>query len=71
MRLPFATCDQALTTGMRPVYFKGNSPSPTNDSSVFSGDPATVYYLPGTTGWGAMFDGLPTAPWFLPNPANP
>jgi hypothetical protein len=24
--------------------------------------------LPGTTGWGAMFDGLPTAPWFLPNP---
>ena len=30
--------------------------------------PATVYYLPGTTGWGAMFDGLPTAPWFLPNP---
>jgi hypothetical protein len=24
--------------------------------------------LPGTTGWGAVFDGLPTAPWFLPNP---
>jgi hypothetical protein len=24
--------------------------------------------LPGTTGWGAMFDGLPTALWFLPNP---
>jgi hypothetical protein len=24
--------------------------------------------LPGTTGWGATFDGLPTAPWFLPNP---
>jgi len=24
--------------------------------------------LPGTTGWGALFDGLPTALWFLPNP---
>jgi BspA type Leucine rich repeat region (6 copies) len=50
------------------VYFQGNSPSPTNDSFVFYADPATVYYLPGTMGWGAMFDGLPTAPWFLPNP---
>jgi hypothetical protein len=31
---------------------------------VFSGDPdATAFYLPGTTGWGATFDGLPTALW--------
>ncbi|MGA3142181.1 MAG: leucine-rich repeat domain-containing protein [Verrucomicrobiota bacterium] len=45
------------------VYFTGNAPSPTNDYTVFAADSATVYYLPGTTGWGAMFDGLPTALW--------
>ena len=33
------------------VYFQGNAPSV--GSSVFDGDNnATVYYLPGTTGWG-------------------
>ena len=55
-------------TSLTGIYFQGNSPTPTTDSTVFSGDPATVYYLPSTTGWGAMFDGLPTAPWFLANP---
>jgi len=36
---------------------------------VFSGDTgATVYYLPGTTGWGAAFDSRPTALWALPYP---
>ena len=50
------------------VYFQGNSPTPTNDTSVFSYDPATVYYLPGTTGWASTFDGRPTKLWFLPNP---
>ncbi len=61
-------------TSLTSVYFTGNAPSPTNDSTVFGGYPyvpndhATVYYLPGASGWGAMFDGLPTEPWFLPNP---
>ena len=36
---------------------------------MFYGDNnATVYYLPGTTGWGSTFGGLPTVLWFLPNP---
>jgi hypothetical protein len=28
----------------------------------------TVYYVPGTTGWGRTFAGRPTAPWSLPYP---
>jgi len=43
------------------VYIRGNSPTPANDLTVFSGDTnAIVYYQPDTTGWGALFDGLPT-----------
>ena len=59
-------------TGLLEIYFQGNSPNPTNDSSVFSGDPATGYYLPGTTGWGSVFDGLPAVPWNpqVPNDAS-
>jgi hypothetical protein len=43
------------------VYFQGNSPTPTNDTTVFSGDnDGIVYYKQAVTGWGTMFDGLPT-----------
>lgn len=46
------------------VYFKGNAPGGAADGSIFSGaNNATVYYLPGTTGWGAEFGGRPTAVW--------
>jgi hypothetical protein len=52
------------------VYFSGNAPS--GDSTVFYSYPSaiteTVYYLPGTTGWGATFGGAPTALWVLPYP---
>jgi hypothetical protein len=49
------------------VFFEGDAPG--LGSSVFSGDTnTTVYYLPGTTGWGPDLGGRPTAPWYLPNP---
>ncbi len=47
---------------LKAALFKGNAP--TADSSVFSGDlNVTIYYLPGTTGWGTTFGGRPTALW--------
>jgi hypothetical protein len=60
-----------LCTSLTGVYFQGNPPG--LGSNVFSytsfgsleWDPATTYYLPGTTGWDAFsaISGLPTAPW--------
>jgi hypothetical protein len=54
------------------VFFQGNAPAPSNDTSVFEDDfafdPATAYYLAGTTGWGTTFDGIPTE---LYTPYNP
>ena len=53
----FASCP-SLTS----VYFQGNAPGA--DPSAFSGDAyATVYYLPGTSGWGPFFANRPTALW--------
>lgn len=55
--MAFALCDS-----LKGVYFTGSTP--TSGSAVFYGDNnATVYYLPGTTGWGLAFAGLPTALW--------
>jgi len=49
------------------VYIQGNAPFV--DSYAFDGTHnATVYYLPGTTGWGPTFGGRPTALWSLPYP---
>lgn len=53
----FALCDS-----LNGVFFKGNAPGVTN--IVFDSDPSvTVYYLPGTTGWEATFDGVPAVLW--------
>jgi hypothetical protein len=48
-------------TSLQGVFFKGNAPSAV--LSAFSNDTATVYYLPGTTGWGATYADRPTALW--------
>lgn len=44
------------------VYFLGNAPA--HGADVFTGAAnATLYYLPGTTGWDTTFAGQPTALW--------
>jgi hypothetical protein len=44
------------------IYFEGNAPSTNPD--VFGGATnATVYFLPGTTGWSSTFGGRLTAVW--------
>ena len=49
-------------TNLAAVYFLGNAP--TLGTDVFLGDyNATVYYLPGTTGWGSTLGGRPTLLW--------
>ncbi|HXP63532.1 MAG TPA: leucine-rich repeat domain-containing protein, partial [Dongiaceae bacterium] len=53
-------------TKLTSVYFKGNAPTVGDlafAAGVPSQDPATVYYLPGTTGWGSTLGGLPTRLW--------
>jgi BspA type Leucine rich repeat region (6 copies) len=53
-------------TNLTSAYFEGDAPP--DLGNAFQGDPATVYYLPGTTGWGATFGGVPTALWYQPQP---
>ena len=55
----------SFCSNLKGIYFKGNCPSV--GSGVLSGaNNATVYYLPGTTGWRAPFFG--GRPAFLWNP---
>jgi hypothetical protein len=53
----FSGCSQ-----LQIALFEGNAPAA--ESSVFSGDAnVTVYYLPGTTGWGSTFYGVGAVLW--------
>jgi len=56
----FPYCDKLAA-----VYFRGDAPAVISD---FYDSFPTIYYLPGTVGWGPIFAGRPTAPWFLPKP---
>jgi hypothetical protein len=49
-------------TNLRGAYFQGNAPGIGSYIFYFDNN-ATVYYLPGTTGWGSTFGGLPTVLW--------
>lgn len=51
----------AYCASLAAVFFKGNPP--VTYSTEFAYASNTVYYLPGTTGWGATFDGRPTSLW--------
>lgn len=54
-------------SSLQGIYFRGNAPAA--DGTQFWADRnGTVYYLPGTVGWGATYGFLPTAPWYLPDP---
>lgn len=50
-------------TSLTNVYFRGSPPTVELDQLFYRNQHATVYYLPGTTGWGATFGGRPTALW--------
>ena len=54
-------------TNLRGVYMEGDAPSA--GLAVFTNAYiATIYYMPGTLGWGATFAGRPAAPWHRANP---
>jgi hypothetical protein len=55
-------------TSLTAVYFEGNAPGV--DTNAFPDEPATMYYLAGTTGWTSTFDGRPTAVWTRSQPVQ-
>jgi len=56
----FANCKN-----LTKIYFLGNAPKIGEDIFMDfpNSTPVTVYYQPGTTGWGQKFGGRPTAVW--------
>jgi BspA type Leucine rich repeat region (6 copies) len=54
--------------GLTGIYFQGNAPGV--GSGAFIGDPVTVYYQPGTSGWSSTFGGRPAVMLNPPSPAG-
>jgi len=56
-------------SGLQSIFFLGNAPS-LGGTNVFLDTPATIYYLPGKTGWTNPWGGRPTVcgnSYFLPS----
>ncbi len=53
-------------TNLAVVRFNGNFPNA--DATVFSGDTAHAYYIPGTVGWSGTIGGIAASYWTLPYP---
>jgi hypothetical protein len=51
--------------GLSGIYFKGNSPAYRYGAFTLdqSGAQHTIYYLPGSAGWGSAYGGIPTQLW--------
>ncbi len=47
-------------TSLESLHFQGNAPTYNANTFLYANAAAVVYYLYGTTGWGATYDGLPT-----------
>jgi hypothetical protein len=45
------------------VLFLGSAPAGDGASGLAQNSDATIYYLPGSTGWGATFGGVPAVLW--------
>jgi hypothetical protein len=52
--------------GLMGAYFEGNAPA--DSYEAFHETPATIYFLPGTTGWSPVYSYRPTALWVRPQP---
>ena len=54
-----------LCITLKALYFQGNAPD-VSESVFDRADNVTICYLPGTTGWGPVYAGRPTALWANP-----
>jgi hypothetical protein len=45
------------------LYFLGNAPTNVGSFVFYQCDNAVAWYLPGASGWGSTFSGIPALPW--------